>query len=58
MLDLKTVVFMLLNGEEVVITDQNNHYEVKLEKVPDAVDFHGETTLLIRSERLKEATNG
>ena len=54
MVSLKTVVLMLLNGDEVIITDDlNNSYEVKLEKVPDAVDFSGETTLVIRSERLK-----
>ena len=53
-MDLKTVILMLLNGEEVVIADDmNNHFQVKLEKIPEAVDYSGETTLLIRSERLK-----
>ncbi len=54
MISLKTVVLMLLNGEEVVIVDDlHNHYEVKLVKIPDGVDYSGETILLIRSERLK-----
>lgn len=54
MISLKRVVLMLLNGEEVVITDDlNNHYEVKLEKIPQGVDYSGESTLVIRSERLK-----
>ena len=54
MVDLKTVVLMLLNGDEVVIADDmGSHYEVKLEKIPNAVDYKGETTLVIRSERLK-----
>ena len=54
MVSLKTVVLMLLNGEEVVICDDlANHFLVKLERVEDGVDFSGETTLLIRSERLK-----
>ena len=54
MLSLKTVVLMLLNDEQVVITDDlNNYYEVKLEKMLEGVDFSGETTLLIHSERLK-----
>ena len=53
-MDLKTVVLMLLNGEEVVITDDlNQHFVVKLEKVPEGVDYAGATTLVIRSERLK-----
>lgn len=54
MVNLKQVILMLLDGDEVIITDDlNNYYEVKLEKVPDTVDLHGETTLVIRSERLK-----
>ena len=57
MLDLKTLVFFLLNGGEVVITDYyNNNFKVVLEKIPEGVDSEGETTLLIRSERLKEQT--
>ena len=55
MTDLKTVVKMLLNGEEVVIVvDTNNHFTVKLEKIPDGVDCEGGTTLVIRPERLSE----
>ena len=54
MIELKEVILMLLKGEEVVITDDiGNHYEVKLEKMSEGVDCHGETTLIIRSERLK-----
>ncbi len=54
-MDLKTVVLMLLNGEEVVITDDmSNHFLVKLEKIAPGVACSGETTLLIRSERLKD----
>ena len=54
MVSLKTVVLMLLNGEEVVITtDIGDRYEVKLERIPDKVDCSGETTLLIHSERLR-----
>ena len=54
MLDLKTVVLLLLNGEEVVITDDfNHHFTVKLEQIPEGVDYSGDTTLVIRSERLK-----
>lgn len=54
MISLKTVILMLLNGEEVVITDDlKNYYEVKIEKIPEAVDFAGETTLIIHSQRLK-----
>ncbi len=54
-MDLKTVVLCLLNGEEVIISDDlNNHYTVKLEKIDEGVDYAGDTTLLIRSERLKD----
>lgn len=54
MVDLKTVVLMLLTGEQVVITDDMaNCFEVKLEKIPDGVDFAAETTLVIHSHRLK-----
>ncbi len=53
MVDLKTVVLMLLNGDEVIITDDlGNCYEVNASKLADGVDYKGETTLVIRSERL------
>ena len=59
MVDLQTVVLMLLNGDEVVITDDSaNAYTVKLEKVVEGADYGGATTLLIRSERLSRATEG
>ncbi len=56
MTNLKMVVLMLLNGENVVIEDDmNNWYEVKLAKVPDAVALaeNSELTLTIHSQRLK-----
>ena len=54
-INLKTVVLMLLSGDEVVIVDDlSHHYEVKLKRVADAVDYSGETTLLIRAERLED----
>ena len=50
----KMVVLMLLNGEEVVIEDDLKHYfTVKLEAIGEGVDFAGDTTLLIRADRLK-----
>ena len=55
MVSLKTVVLMLLDGDEVVISDDlSNVYKVVLEKAGEGVDFSGETTLLIRSDRLKD----
>ena len=44
----------ILMGEDVVIIDDfNNSYKVRLEKVEAAVDYEGEITLLINSDRLK-----
>ena len=55
MINLKTVVLMLLEHEEVIINDaQNNSYVVILEKVADGVDCRGATTLVIRVGRLKD----
>jgi len=55
MISLKTVLLMLFNGEEVVVTnDLGDYYELNLAKLKKAVDFAGETTLIIRSERLKD----
>lgn len=52
---LKLVVFMLLNGEEVVIEDDmNRHFTVKLETIDEHIDFAGDCTYLIRANRLKD----
>jgi len=54
MTDLKAVVLMLLNDEEVIIEDDlGNYYEVKLEKILHGVTSRGETTLIIHSQSLK-----
>lgn len=54
MMDLKTVVLLLLNGEEVVVEDDlHEYYTVVLEKLDKAVDFSGDTTLLIRADRME-----
>ncbi len=51
---LKMVVLMLLSGEEVVISDDlNKYYTVKLEALPEGVDFAGDTTYIIRADKLK-----
>ena len=51
---LKLVVLMLLNGEEVVIEDDfSKRFTVKLEAIMEAVDYGGDTTYLIRADRLK-----
>ncbi len=55
MIDLKDVVLMLLNGDEVIITDDlDNRYEVKLEMIPSGVALTSETTLIIRSVQLRD----
>ena len=54
MMDLKAVVLRLLNGDEVVISDDaGNYFTVELTKIADGVDFEGDSTLLIRADRLK-----
>lgn len=54
MVSLQAVTLMLLEGDEVIIEDDLNHYfKVSLEKVPAGVDFSGETTLIIHSDKLR-----
>ena len=53
MIDLKAVILRLLNGDEVVISDDaGNYFTVELAKIPQGVDFGGDSTLLIRADRL------
>ena len=54
MIDLKAVVLRLLNGDEVVIIDDmGGNFTVELAGIPDGVDFEGDSTLLIRADRLR-----
>ncbi len=54
MTNLKPVILRLLNGEEVIVVDDRNYYELKLEKWPEGVEFAGDTTLIIHASRLKD----